>query len=542
MAEATVIVKPNEGFQRSFVRSNVDFVIGGGVLNCGKTMGAVLATVEPSLDPNWRGLFLRNNLGDLKAGGSILDTFREVYGNGITITSAGEPRVTFPSGAYIDVTHVADQRREVLDQRFKGRQYDFIYLDEGTGFTWQCFTTIASRNRGTSRYSGRMMMTTNPEREHWLRTFLDWYIDADGFISPERDGVVRYFYMMGADVKDVVSGDSKEEVYRKCAIDINRKLDKIFGRGKWGEPQWREMIKSYTFYLGKMSENKSSMENNTGYIGTIAMAGGAEAQKKLEGNWNVSAKDEEGTLVSYDEAASVFMNDEQRNGDRWVTCDLADTGTDNFVALAWDGLHVIDIEIMSQSLPRENAEHLKAFAARNNVGERHIIYDAIRARYINDYIPGAVPFESYRAPMGVNALQYMKLKDCCYGKLLWLIKNRGISFSDSVGRRIYEHQHLKHDVTVMDEFIEEIRVVRYADAPSGKKRLLTKREMNQLLGRGRSMDLLDPCSMRMYPLLDIPDGYELENSRKEYEDYEDDINNGNRVNIYDNSAFGVYYG
>ena len=84
--------------------------------------------------------------------------------------------------------------------------------------------------------------------------------------------------------------------------------------------------------------------------------------------------------------------------------------------------------------------------------------------------------------------------------------------------------------------------MRYADAPSGKKRLLTKREMNQLLGRGRSMDLLDPCSMRMYPLLDIPDGYELENSRKEYEDYEDDINNGNRVNIYDNSAFGVYYG
>ena len=191
------------------------------------------------------------------------------------------------------------------------------------------------------------------------------------------------------------------------------------------------------------------------------------------------------------------------------------------------------MEILSQSLPKENAEHLKAFARRNNVGERHIIYDAIRARYINDYIPNAIPFESYRAPMGVNALQYVKLKDCCYGKLISLIKRNGMSFSQDISKRTYTHQNLRQRISVAEEFKEEAKVVRYVDAPSGKTRLMTKKEMNQKLGRGRSMDLLDPCCMRMYPLLDIADGYELESSRKRYEGYQDEMSSGSRFNIYD---------
>jgi hypothetical protein len=511
--------------------------------NCGKTMGAVLATAEPSLDPDWRGLFLRNNLGDLKAGGAILDTFREVYGNTITITTAQDPRVTFPSGAFVDITHVADQRPEVLDQRFKGRQYDMIYFDEGTGFQWNTFTSIISRNRGKSKYAGKILMTTNPEREHWLRSFLDWYIDAQGFIMSERDGVVRYFYMLGSDVKDVVFGGTKEEVYRQCKSDIDRKLDKVFGFMK-GRDKWPQMIKSFTFYLGKMSENIDSLENNDGYIGTIAMAGGAEAAKKLEGCWNASSKDEEYVLVSYEEASSVFTNDPQRNGEKWITVDLADSGTNNFIQFAWDGLDVIDVDIAPFTTPAENARRAMVFANKHNIGYSHIIFDAIRGMYFLDYIPQAIPYEGYRAPIGVDALQYVKLKDCCYGKLVWLVKNNGFSISDEVARRIYINaaSKTKSDLTVENEFIEEIRVVRWVDAPNGKKRLMTKKELNQQLGRGRSMDLADALSMRMYPLLNIPNGYELESSRRQYEGYQDEKDSGNRVDIYDDTNFGISYG
>lgn len=538
MAETTQIFKPHEGFQRKFVRTNVDVCFGGGILGGGKTAGAVLATAEPSLDPNWRGLFLRNNLDDIKAGGGLIDTFREFYGKSIQVRSADMPRIVFPNGSYVDVTHAADQTIDALQRRFKGRQYDMIYFDELSNFSWDAFKTILTRNRGKSAYAGKCLATTNPERECWVREFIDWYIDNDGYIMEERDGVVRYFYMMGADVKSVVWGDSKEEVYRLCKSDIDKKLDKVYGFMK-GRDKWPSMIKSFTFYLGKMSENKEMLENNEGYLGSIAMSGGAEAAKLLEGNWNVSSKDEEGTVISYEEANSVFTNDPQTNGDKWITVDLADYGTNNFLQLVWDGLHVIDIDIAPYTTPVENANRMKSMAHKHNIGYSHIIYDAVRGRYINDYIPEAIPFESYRAPIGLNALQYVKLKDCCYGKLVWLIKNNGISISDDVASRRYINvaEKTKSDITVQNEFIEEARVIRWADAPNGKKRLLSKKEMNRMLGRGRSMDMLDPMSMRMYSLLNSPDGYELENSRKEYEQYKDDEDNGNRVDIYDETQW-----
>lgn len=542
MSDITII-KPHLGFQRNFVSTNVDVCFGGSSLGSGKTYGEVLSIAEESLDPNWRGLFLRNNLDDIKAGGAILDTFREVYGNSIQIRTADMPRVMFPCGSYCDVTHAADQSIEALLRRFKGRQYDTIIYDELTGFTWDAFKTILTRNRGKSKYSGKCRASTNPERESWIRTFIDWYVGDDGYIMDERDGVVRYFYMMGPNVTDTVWGDSKEDVYMLCKADIDKKLDRVYGFMK-GRDKWPSLIKSFCFYLGRMSENKEMLENNEGYLGSIAMSGGAEAEKMLMGNWNISSKDEKGTVISYDEANSVFTNDPQNNGDKWITVDLADYGTNNFLQLVWDGLHVIDIDIAPYTSPAENATRMKSMAHKHNIGYSHIIYDAIRGRYINDYIPEAVPYESYRAPIGVNALQYVKLKDCCYGKLVWLIKNNGISVSDDVANNRYINvaEKTKSDITVQNEFIEEARVIRWVDAPNGKKRLMSKKEMNKELGRGRSMDLMDPCSMRMYPLLDIPDGYELENSRIKEEQYQEDMNSGARVNIYDDTQFGISYG
>jgi hypothetical protein len=56
------------------------------------------------------------------------------------------------------------------------------------------------------------------------------------------------------------------------------------------------------------------------------------------------------------------------------------------------------------------------------------------------------------------------------------------------------------------------------------------------------MDLFDAISMRMMPLLNSQDGMELENSRRQYEGYQDEKDSGNRVNIYDDTQFGVSYG
>ena len=500
--------------------------------NCGKTFASILSIAEASLDSRFRAVFLRNNLGDLKSGGGILDEFKTVYGKGCNVIESGDPHVDFPSGARADVTHVSDQSRDKVRQRFKGRQYDYIYFDEMTGFSWECFTEICTRNRGTAKWTGKIRGTTNPDRNHWLRIFLDWYIGIDGFILEEREGVVRYFYINGETVKDVVWGDTKEECYRQCKVDIDKKLAKI--NGKTGHATYKDLIRSFTFYLGRMSENKASIGNNSGYVGAVAMSGGRNAEQLLEGNWNVSPSESLDAPIPSDMANQVFLNDDQRNGDRWVTCDLADTGTDNFLAIAWDGFHIIDILILGRTTPRQNAERLEMFAAQYDIANSHIIYDAIRGTYINDYIPEAIPFVSYRAPMGMYGRMAKNLKVECYLRLIEMIKRGGISISENIAFKVYEHQKLKEHITIQNEFLEECAVVRFKEVTNGKKELLSKKEMNQKLGRGRSMDLLDPIAMRMLPVLELPYGDELLGTMGN-DDFYDDNDSDNRSSIYDDS-------
>lgn len=523
----TKIIKPHDGFQEKFVRSNIDVVIGGGQLGGGKTFGAILACAESTLDPHFRAVFLRNNLDDLKSGGGVLDSFRECYGSGVKIVESGNPRVDFASGASIDVTHVADQAKKKLEQRFKGRQYDLIYYDELTGFTWECFSFLFSRNRGQAQWTGKVRATTNPKRSHWLRTFLDWYIGPNGEIREDREGVVRYFYNAGVNEKEVVWGNSKREVYEKCKDQIDRFLYKL--NGKTGTATYEDVIKSFTFYLGRTSENKALGD---GYAASVAAMGGKMSEENA-GNWNIDSDDLAEAEITSDLARQVLMNDPQVNGDRWITADLADVGTDNFVAFAWDGFHVFDKLVLAKTTPRENAEQLLMFAGTHNVSNSHIIYDATRARYINDYIPEAIPFISGAHTRGMYGRMALRLKDECYMRLIQVIKHNNLSIADRVADSVYEHQRLRNTITVANEFIEECSVVAFKEVQSGKKTLLSKKEMNAKLGKGRSMDVLDPIAMRMLPVLEYAYGEELEKSADWYSDYDEEKSTG--VDIYDDS-------
>lgn len=526
------IIKPQEGFQEQFTRSSLDVVIGGGVLNCGKSFAAILATAEPSLDPAFRACFTRRTFGELRSGGSLTDDFKVAFGDGITLKTTDPPRVTFPSGALVDFRQINDENIKKVTETWKGSQYDLIYMDELTSYEFSTFKYLMTRNRGKAKWSGKFRGTTNPEKDCWVRTFIDWYIGADGLIREDRNGVVRYFYLQGETVDDVVWGDSKEEVYKKCKDDIDRKL-KALG----GDFTYKNMIKSFTFYLGRMSENKASIGNNMDYAGSVAAVGGRQAQQLVEGNWNCSLKDEDEMPIPYSIAESVFNNDPRINGDKWITADLADTGTDNTVILAWNGLHIIDYQILCKSTPAMNVEHLRFMAKKHDVPDNHIIYDAVRAAYVLDYIPFAVGFKSYSRTLANSKYGrlYHNMKDDCYARLVEVVRRGMLSFEDKIAGDEYVHQKIKNQISIKVEFIEECLVVKFKELPGGKQTLLNKKEMNLQLGKGRSMDLLDPIAMRMLPLLIYEYGKELMETEVFKSETKDP--NGFTVNIYDDDTW-----
>lgn len=530
VANGGAVIRPQKGFQESFAASSVDVVFGGGILAAGKSYGLVLALAEPLMtDPDFRALISRKNLSNLKQGGGFVDTFKEIFGDYVTVREAKDPRASFACGAYCDLSYINDLNLDDMRERAKGWQYDVIAVDELTEMPWEIFSYIMTRNRGRSKtFTGKFFATMNPKRSHWVRRFIDWYIGVDGTIIPERDGVVRYFYNTGSSVKDVVWGDTKEDVYRKCRIDIDRKL-----KAAGGSFTYKNMIKSFVFYQGRLSENKGLTENNPDYIGSVAAAGGAMSRALLEGNWNVDPDEEETRAIKSDEARAVFTNDPAVNGDLWVTVDLADIGTDNMVALAWNGFHVIDLMILSRSEPRENAVRTLSFASEHGVGERHIIYDATAARYFHDYSRDAVPYISSKRPQGMYALGAMTTKDMCYLRLINMIRRGQLTFDNKLASSVYQHVDMKFPISVENEFLEECAVVHFNQFVSGKVRLDSKREMNARLGRGRSMDLLDPCAMRMLPCANLEYGRELEQGFAAAEKARREVSSAAAGSVYD---------
>jgi hypothetical protein len=505
-----IIIKPQEGFQESFVTANVDVCFGGGILAAGKSFALVLAMAEPLMtDPDFRAMISRRSLGNQKAGGGFVEKFKQIFGaDYIKVKESDSPRISFPNGTFCDLTYLDDSNMDKLRERAKGWEYDMIAIDELTEMSWEAFSYVITRNRGQSKtFTGKFFATMNPKRSHWIRTFIDWYIGIDGKINPERDGKVRYFYVNGASVKDVVWGDSKKEVYLKCKIDIDRKLAAIGGNFSY-----KDIIKSFVFYQGRLSENKGLLDGNAGYIGSIAASGGKMAQALVEGNWNVDPEEEDDLPISGINARRVFTNDPALTGEKWITIDLADYGTDNMLMIAWNGFHVVDIEIHPHSTPRQNAGFARQFAIKHDIAESHIIYDATAGRYFNDYIPDANPYMSSAKPIGIYYPTAMTLKDLCYLRLCRMINAGELTMEDAVAEKTYTHQNLKYKVTIQNEFLEECAVVRFEKMPNGKRKLMSKKEMNRNLGKGRSMDLLDPCAMRFLPCVNYEYGREIQES------------------------------
>lgn len=529
-----ITIRPQKGFQESFAASNVDVVFGGGILAAGKSYSLVLAMAEPLMtDPDFRGLISRKSLGNLKAGGGFVEKFKDIFGEYVSVKESDNPRASFENGAFCDLTYIDDSNMAKLRERAKGWEYDMICVDELTEMSWECFSYVMTRNRGRSKtFTGKFFATMNPKRSHWTRVFLDWYIGIDGTIMPERDGRIRYFYVNGSTVKDVVWGDTKEEVYSKCRIDIDRKL-----RAVGGNFSYENMIKSFVFYQGRLSENKALLDGNSDYIGSVAASGGKMAQALLEGNFNVDPEEEEVIPIPSDKARDCFVNDPAVNGDKWVTVDLADFGTDNLLAFAWNGFHIFNMLILTKSTPRENAQRTKIFANENGVPDNHIIYDGTAGRYFNDYIPEAIAFLSSTRPIGLYYLQSTTLKDSCYQRLVNMINRGQLTIDESVAVQTYKHQNLKYTITLQNEFLEECNVVRFKELPSGKRKLLNKKEMNAMLGNGRSMDVLDPCAMRMLPCCNLEYGTELMEGFTRGEEVTTETSYIPRRSIYDNTLW-----
>lgn len=180
----------------------------------------------------------------------------------------GEPRESrlawdFQSGMRIQFAHL-EHEKNVLD--WQGAQVPFLGFDELTHFTERQFFYLLSRNRSTSGVPGYVRATTNPDASSWVKGFIQWWLDDDGYAIHDRAGVLRWFIRVNG---AIVWADTPEELKASHGDHV--------------------LPKSVTFIPSKLEDNKILMDKDPSYQANLEALPRVERMRLKDGNWNVQA-------------------------------------------------------------------------------------------------------------------------------------------------------------------------------------------------------------------------------------------------------------
>jgi len=214
----------------------------GGAAGGGKSDALLIEALRQADIPNYRALILRRTYPQLEA---LISRSLELYPRifpGAKYNATGH-KWRFPSGATL---FFGSMQLESDKHQYQGKPYDFIAFDELTHFTRDQYMYLMSRNRptgpGTRIY---MRATANPGGigHGWVK---QRFIDAAPPMTPITD---EY---------RVEAPDGSELVIARQRI----------------------------FVPSTIFDNRALLENDPGYLGTLAMLPEAEKRALLYGDWN----------------------------------------------------------------------------------------------------------------------------------------------------------------------------------------------------------------------------------------------------------------
>lgn len=214
-----------------------------------------------------------------------------------------------------------------------------------------------------------------------------------------------------------------------------------------------------------------------------------EIQRLVYGNWEFD--DNPYALFDYTDILGLFTNEYiKRNGERYLTADIAYEGSDKFVIGIWDGLVLIKIVAIDKIDETLVSKKIHELRLEYSVPLKNVIYDAdglktfVRESANSGHLNGAIEFHNGGSPIKIEGRleNFFNLKAQCYFQLAELTKKSKIF--------IEEKQYRKQII----EELEQICKLPLTD--DGKIRLEKKDAIKERLGR--SPDFADMIMMRMW--------------------------------------------
>lgn len=403
-----------------------------------KSFSSLMEVLKDIKNPDFHAIILRNEKDDLQS--LVTDSYKLFSQFGTYNKSQNDMTWNFTNGGWLKFSYYAGSYQE-FKTRFQGRQFAYVCIDEGTQCPYKKFKYLLTNNRNASQIRNRFWITCNPDPESWVRKFIDWWVDEDGYIIPERDGVIRYCFMDGDTPDSIYWGDTREEVYEQCSGIIDKLWKDSYA--ELGYTKLEMFIKSATFIRADVSENIKLISTDASYLANLAQQDEEQRMRDLEANWNWKSAGDD--MIKMADLEEIFDNAVQvGDGVRRASADIAFTGGDNFVMWLWEGWHCKDLVVMrldSQTLVSAVQAKLREWG----VEECNFTYDLQGiGQYFKGFFADAVPFNNQAAPVAMTHQEekgikflYKDLKSQCAFLFYKMIKEKQISIESSLLERKY---------------------------------------------------------------------------------------------------------
>lgn len=269
--------------------SPADIAIIGGSVYGGKTFSLVIEPLRHVAVPGFNFVIFRRTTPEIRNPGGLWDESLKWYPLAGADGLSGVLDWRFPSGARGKLSGLQHEAN-VTD--WKGAQICLVMFDQLEEFTERQFFYLLSRNRSSCGVRPYARASCNPDADSWLASFVQWWWDEDtGYAWPGRSGVVRWFLRVDDTVTwaDTTWQPSGDVPFSDADSAARAEMVDRFGieaAGKAGR-----FVKSFTFVLARLQDNKIGVALDPGYEGNVRAMGAVERERLLGGdrggNWKV---------------------------------------------------------------------------------------------------------------------------------------------------------------------------------------------------------------------------------------------------------------
>ncbi len=456
-----------KGGQENALASDADIIIAGGNRGGGKSWMLLLSMFYDIYNPNQCALIVRKERDDLT---NIVNKSEKLFGDFGTYNRSQDLMVwNFKAGGSLYFSYHAGAQK-AFEDRLQGREYNRIGIDEITQIDYPKFKYLQTNNRNAFHIKSQIIGTCNPDPDSWVAKFIDWWIGEDGLPIKSRDGKLRYCFMNGDDVGDIIWGDTPEAVYEQAKAII----DTVISEGE----DWHDYILSVTFIRAELDDNKALMESDPKYKAKLAGQSEERRQRDLAGNWRFKSAGDD--LIKWAHMDAFYNNSIQYgDGRKRVSCDVAFDGGDNLVMWLWIGNHIQD-EFECQCDSRKTVEIVKAKLSQWGVREEDFTYDLNGVgQTFKGWFPKANPFNNLEAVDIKSKHLYVNLKSQAAYELAEDIINLRIS----INPELLDRKPNGSKLTIREILNVERKAIRRDDSKEDKGWAIIKKDiMKRLVG------------------------------------------------------------